>query len=334
MLATSQQAGTNTARALVFQVDDGSFCIHLDWVEAVYQRGAAELHSLKGKDGHAHEFLIHRGQPAWVLDLREAFGLDDVLGHCERSSFAVIRAGSALFALQVDACTGVWDLDLGSRAPVPSVLLRDGGTPVGHLVDLDGKLHVLLDPSRIPSNALRDALDPLLQEALAFRDRQEKLTALANELRHAPTLTALKTYGRLSRRNGMPRVASAARIVVKAAESDRGMNGSLSGELSADTLLRDLVSITNAQHTGELRFQLNGGTASIYFDAGRIADAFVRGEWGRGALKEILATREGSYEFAAAQSAVKPQRIDDSTLWVLVEAIEQLTEERRARHLR
>lgn len=333
MLGMTEVAKGSTARALVFQVDDGSFCIHLDWVEAVYPRAGTALHSLKGT-GSGHRFLIHRGQPAWVLDLRDAFGLGDVLGQSERAAFAVVRAGSALLALQVDACTGVRDLELSSKAPVPTAVLRDGGFPVGHLVELDGRVHVLLDPSRIPGNALRDELDPLLQEALAFRDRQDKLVALSAELRRTPSITGLKAYARLCRRNGMARTASAVRPVLKAAENAHGLNGGWSGTLGGETLLRDLAAIAYAQQTGELHFQLGTRTATIYFDAGRIADAHVGGEWGKGALREILSTRDGSYEFEATAQAVKPQRIDDATLWVLVEAIEQLTEERRARHLR
>jgi chemotaxis signal transduction protein len=334
MTGPSQQDVRNTARVLVFSVDDGNFCIHLDWVEAVYQRSDATLHSLKGDDGAAHAFLIHRGQPAWLLDLREAFDLAGLLGTAERAAFAVIRAGSALWALQVDACTGVRDLDLSSKVPVPANVIRDGGFPVGHLVELDGKLHALLEPSRIPSSKLRDGLDPLLQEALAFRDRQEKLTQLAADLRRAPTVVALKAYARLSRRNGMPRTATAVRVVVKAAESGHRLNGSIRGNLALDPVLRDVVALSTAEQTGELQFQLQTGVAIIYFDRGRIADASFRGEWGRGALKEILASREGLYEFIIRESAIKPQRIDDASLWVLVEAIEQLTEERRARHLR
>jgi chemotaxis signal transduction protein len=331
MLGMTEVSSGNAARALVFQVDDGSFCIHLDWVEAVYPRSGTALHSLKGG---RHKFLLHRGQPAWVLDLREAFGLGSVLGQAERPSFAVVRAGSALLALQVDACTGVRDLDLSNKVPVPSAILRDGGFPVGHLVELDGAPHVLLDPSRIPSNSLRDELDPLLQEALAFRDRQDKLAALTAELRRAPSVSGLKIYARLCRRNGMARSAAAARLVLKAAENAPGLNGGCSGSLGNDSLLRDMISIARAQQTGELRLRLSNGPATIYFDAGRIADAQVAGEWGKGALREILAARDGSYELVSTAQAVKPQRIDDAALWVLVEAIEQLTEERRVRHLR
>lgn len=329
----STQESPNAARVLVFTVDDGLFCIHLDWVEAVYQKGDLPLHSLKTQRG-SRRFVIHHGQPAWVVDLREAFALDGLLGVSERAAFAVVRAGSALLAVPVDACVGVRDLDLAARVPVPSAVLRDGGIPVGHLVDIDGKLHGLLEPSRIPSSALRDELDPLLKEALAFRDREAKLTVLADELRRTPTLNALKNFGRLGRRNGRTKTAGAVRSVQKVMESGYAMNGGLSGELAADTLLRDIVALANAQVTGELQIDLQGNGAAVYFDNGRIADAKAGGEWGRGALKEILASRSGSYTFVARDSGIRPQRIADSTIWVLVECIEQLTEERRARHLR
>lgn len=329
----SLQEAPVAARVLVFTVDDGLFCVHLDWVEAVYQKGDLPLHSLKTQRG-SRRFVIHHGQPAWVVDLREAFALDELLGLNERTALAVIRAGSALLAVPVDACVGVRDLDLAARIPVPSAVLRDGGIPVGHLVDIDGKLHGLLEPSRIPSSTLRDELDPLLKEALAFRDREAKLTQLSDELRRTPSLGALKNFGRLSRRNGRTKTATAVRSLQKVLENGYVMNGSLNGDLSADTLLRDVVALANAQATGELQLDLQGSAACIYFDAGRVADAKAAGEWGRGALKEILASRNGTYSFASRETGIRPQRIADATLWVLLECIEQLTEERRARHLR
>ncbi len=236
--------------------------------------------------------------------------------------------------MQVDACVGVRDLDLSSRVPVPASLLRDGGFPVGHLVEIDGRIHVLLEPSRIPSNTLRDALDPLLESALAFRDRQEKLVSLAAELRHRPTLGGLKAFGRLCRRNGQTRTAAAVRTVVRTLETDHQSNDPVQGELGTEALLRDLIALASMERTGELQFQIESGAASIYFDRGRIADAVVSGEWGREALKEILANREGLYEFIAQTEPVKPQRLDTATLWTLMECLEQLAEERRARHLR
>jgi chemotaxis signal transduction protein len=327
---------SRTARVLVFTVDDGLFCIHLDWVEAVYQREDAPLHMVKEGDS-VGRFLIHRGQPALVIDLREAFGLNELLGATDRSALMVVRAGSFLLALQVDACVGVRDLDLGTKVPVASTLVRDGGLSVGHLVDLDGKMHGLLEPNRILSGALREQLDPLLKEAQAFRDRQAELVELTAELRRDPTPAGLKNYARLSRRNGRTRAAGAARLVLKhVQEHEAGAgDGAVAGDMAAETLLRDLVALSTARRTGTVIVQPAGGEPTeIFLDLGRIADAHVPGEWGRGALRRILAAREGAYHFEPTETAVYPQRIDDSALWLLVEVTEQLNEERRGRQLR
>jgi chemotaxis signal transduction protein len=320
---------------LVFAADDGCLCIDLEWVEAVYQRGDVPVHTVKDANGTSRGFLIHRGQPALVVDPREALGLNDLLGSTERAAFLVLRAGSFLLALPVDAFVGVRDLDL-SAPPVPSSLLRDGGLCVGHLVELDGKLHATLEPSRILSPALREKLAPLAREAHAFCERQQRIAALVTEMRREPTLAALRTYARLTRRNGRGRAATAARALVKALqehEQQLNANETVAGDLAAGTVLRDLVALIAAQQTGVVEVELaNGESATIFFDAGRIADATTLGQWGRGAFKRILGSSQGSYRFVPSDTPIHPQRIEDAALWLLVETSEQLSEERRGRH--
>ena len=333
---TAIAEAARTARVLVFRVDDGAFCIHLDWVEAVYQREDAPIHTIKG-DHAVGKFLIHRNRPALVVDLRDAFGLTDLLGPTDRAALMVVRAGSFLLALQVDSCVGVRDLDLGTKVPVATSLVRDGGLSVGHMVELDGKLHGLLEPNRILSGAMRTQIEPMLAEAQAFGERQQKLTELTAELRRDPTVTGLKNFARLCRRNGRSRAAAAARLVLKMAqEVEQGSAvTTAAGDLSGDTLLHDLVALSASRQTGEVGVDLpSSESAKIFLDGGRIADACLPGEWGRGAFKKILATRHGTYRFVPTAEAVHPQRIKDATLWLLTEVIEQLSEERRARHLR
>lgn len=330
----TQVAHAAPARVLVFHIDDGKFCLHLDWVEAIYPRREVSLHLLKAADGRLQPFLIHRGQPAWVVDLRQAFGLDNVLEAAARPAFAVVRSGSALIALQVDECVGVRDLDLAERLPVPAAVLRDGGNPVGHLVELDDQVHVLLEPNRILSAQLRDALDPLLPEALAFRDRQIRLERLLPELKQRPSPANLKLFARLAKRNGQTRTANAAQLLLKCMDSAHQYNGGLQGELSAGTLLRDLLTLAGAAESGLVEFTGTPHSAALVFDNGRLIDATYAAERAKPAVKEILALREGSYAFRKAAPSTTVPRIHEATAWVLLEAIEQLTEERRAKHLR
>jgi len=323
MAYTETAAATHTTRVLVFGVDDGNFCMHLDWIEAVYPRDEVTLHSIKAPNGSHRTFLLHR-----------AFELNDFLGATERGAFLVVPAGALLLALQVDACLGVRDLDLRTKVPVPSSLLRDGGLCVGHLVELDGKLHGLLEPNRILSSALREQLEPFAKEALAFRDRERKLRTLIEQLRQQPTTAALKNYGRLSRRNGRTRTANATRLVLKALQDSESVTAAaqIAGDLEAETLLRDLVALAAARCTGTLEIQLPGDTtATALFDEGRMVDCTLAREWGQVALKHILTAREGFYRFAAGELPSHRACFDDATAWLLIEALEQLSEERRGR---
>lgn len=338
MTVTAIADNIRPSRVLVFTVDDGCLCLDLEWVEAVYQRGDVPVHAIKDRNGGSRSFLIHRGEPALVVDLREALDLHELLGSPDRAALMVVRSGSLRLAVQVDALMGVKDLDLRTKTPVPTGLLRDGGLCVGHLVELDGRLHTLLEPSRILSSTLRERLELFSREAQAFRDRENKLSALVADLRHEPTTAEVKAYARLARRNGRTRVAAAARTILKALqENEQQVNGSapLAGDLAGDTLVRDLVSLAGARQTGELLVEASGNEMGrVFFDAGRIADACMDGEWGRDAFKCILGSPTGLYRFVPSDTPIHPQRIEDATLWLLIETLEQLTGERRGRHAR
>jgi chemotaxis signal transduction protein len=335
---TSTAAGREDRpnRVLVFAVDDSRFCVDLDWVDAVQQRREVRPNTARDAAGGVRTFVIHRDQPALVIDLREAFDLNEIIGVTERAALLILRAGSFLLAVQVDAFLGVRELDLRTKPPVPSSLLRDGNVPVGHLVELDGRVHTLLEPSRILSAVLRDKLEGTLKEARSFCERREKIAALGEELRREPTAAGLKAYARLSRRNRQTRAANAARLMLKLLQECEARVVSadpIAGDLNADTLLRDLVALSVARQTGEVHVQLPQGDARIFSAAGRIADACVDGDWGRVALKRILAARAGSYRFAASDVPTDSRRIEDAALWVLVQTVEQLSEERRGRHV-
>jgi len=338
MATTGTAESSRSTRVLVFAVDDGSLCIDIDRVDTVYARNEARLHTLKDADALSCSFLIHRGEPALVVDLREAFGLSDILGLTDRAAFIVLRAGSFPLALATDACVGIRDLDLRTKTPVPSALQRDGGVSVGHLVELDGKVHTLLEPSRILSSALRQRLNPFVQEARAFCEREEEIAALTLKLKAETVFSDLKVYARLARRNGRTRAATAARMVLKAAQDgDQHAHdsGAVGGELAADTLLRDLLALSVARQTGEVELTLpSGDTAALSFAAGRIADARIAGAFGRAAVRQILALHNGAYRFIASDVPVYPPRILDAAPWLLVETIEQMAEARRSRHAR
>jgi len=330
--AVGREARPN--RVLVFAVDDSRFCVDLDWVDAVQQRREVRPDTARDVAGAVRTFVIHRDQPALVIDLREAFDLNELVEVTERAAFLILRAGSFLLAVQVDAFLGVRELDLRTKTPVPTSLLRDGNVPVGHLVELDGRVHTLLEPSRILSAALRDKLEGTLKEARVFCERREKIAALREELRREPTAAGLKAYARLSRRNGQTRAANAARLVLKLLQQCEAQVVSadpIAGDLNADTLLRDLVALSVARQTGEVHVRLPEGDARVFSAAGRIADACVDGEWGRVALRHILTARAGSYRFMASDVPTDSRRIEDAALWVLVQTVEQLSEERHGR---
>src|SRR6185295_16365570 len=96
--------GARAARVLVFSIDDGLFSVHLDWVEAVYPRGALTVHAIRMKGARPRPFVLHREEPAPIIDLREALDLEATIGATTRSELLIVRSGSILLALPVDGC--------------------------------------------------------------------------------------------------------------------------------------------------------------------------------------------------------------------------------------
>lgn len=324
-------------RVLVFSVDDGLFGIHLDWVEAVYEANAVELHRVRVEKGPWHSFLLHRGGPALHIDLRDAFDIVDVVGQPERAAWAVVQSGGYKLAVAIDHVAGVQDVALAAAAPVPANLLRDGGIPVGHLLQQDERMLAVLDPHRLLSGGRRDALEPIWLRAVAYAQRHAAMQGVWAEISAAPDETNLRTFARLCARNGRPKAAAAARAVVKAiADPDHALrsNGTLAP--AADVLVTEILRRCSAGARGvvEVRDERGDNAGSVFLVGGRVIDAQCGAEWGRLALRRLLAESVGTATFRERDLAQHPERISESCAALLISSLEAAAVEQRRRRAR
>jgi chemotaxis signal transduction protein len=325
----AQAAGARSARVLAFTVDDGLFAIHLDWVETVYPGDAVTVHALKTAGG-SYPFLFHRDEPALLVDLREAFDLRQPLGRATRSAYLMVRSGSILLALPIDACVGVRDIDFRTQTPVPTRLLRDGGVPVGHLVELDQKILVVLDPNRMLDGGARETRVDVYRKAQLFRERQLRMAVLWTEIRAHPTLAQVRAYARLCSRTGRARTAAAAREVLEhmtAAPADT--NG------AAPVLLAEIIRRARERDSGELGGESAGPEAGrLIFHSGRGSDAVPGAAAGAAACKLLLAMLVSSLRWQDCETGARPVQIQESTVALAIETLDQLAGERRGRRAR
>lgn len=326
--------GARAARVLVFSVDDGLFSVHLDWVEAVYPRAALTVHAIRTKGARPRPFVLHRSEPAPIVDLREAFDLETTIGAATRTELLIVRSGSILLALPVDGCVGVRDLDLRTQVPVPTTLLRDGDVPVGHIVELDQKMLVVLDPNRLVDGNAREALVLVQRKALLFQERESKLNEVWKALVTQPTASHVRVYARLCGRNGRSKMAAAARAVLKClSEGDSPATTNGTGEPSG--ALSAMLRAAQANRTGILQVRsadaADGGR--LTFVAGRVVDAAFAGEQGRAAVKHVLALPAVTTEFADGE-VTAAERITESTVALALWALDALANERRPRRSR
>lgn len=321
-LAPAHAADAN-ARVLVCSVDRGLFGVQATRVEAVYPIAATATLSTRSDGGGRQAFIVHRDQPALVVDLRRALGLDGVLGEATRDAYLVLRSGPALLAIPVDHCVGIRTLDLAERAPVPCAVRRDGGVPMGHLVELDGRMLMVLDPARVLDSRQRDELLSAQRRAQAICQRQHKLAALWQEIRGEPSAAALRTYAGLCARTGRARAATAARAVLAALPDAAAADGG-----DAPALLRTLLRLAAERRSGTLTCSGDAGAATLDLVDGRLAGVRAGAEHGRAALARLLAGACRDLAFAAGVATAGE---GDSTAAVIISALEARGPQRRKR---
>jgi chemotaxis signal transduction protein len=321
-------------RVLVFSVDDGLFGFHLDWVETVLQR-AVEQHRVRVERGPWRQFLLYRGEPAPVIDLRDAFDMTEYLGSTQRDGYVIVRSGGRLLAVAIDTCVGVEDLDLDVQAPLPSSLQRDGGISVAHIVGLDGRMLAVLDPHRLLSPKARDAMDPVWAKARGYGERHEQIKQLWTDICASPVPDQLRTYARLCSRNGLSKRAAATRAVLaqldKVAKSGNGNAASDSAGPLAGKLTAEIAGLAAAGETGELSVESGNGSnlGTIFLSGGRAIDAHHGSDWGRFAFRQLLDLNEGKVHFSRRDLGQHPVRVTESAVALLIDSIEALSQEQR-----
>jgi hypothetical protein len=318
----------------VFTVDDGLFGLHLDWVEAVYPRSEARVHSLRDDARRTRGFLVHGGHPALVVDLREAFRLDTLLSAAVRDHYLVVRSGPLRLALPVDGCAGVRELDLSAQAPLPAAVLRDGGLPAGHIVEVeDGRMLVALDPGRLVDETGRDELLGLQRKAAAFQERQEKLEAVWKQVCADPDVADLRAFARLCSRNGRSRAALATRLLIKCMSNGRSGDESTATSSAYEHLVRELTRLGRQRCSGTLVVEASNpsGEGRIVVSHGRVVDAFLGPEWGRPAFASLLSLKEAQLRFLEEEPSESTARFSESTAALVIETFESLGGDRRRR---
>lgn len=320
----SRAAADANARVLVCSIDRGLFGVQAGWVEAVYPTAATAVYSARTDAGQRQPFIIHGDQPALVVDLRQALGLDGVLGEATRDAYLVLRSGPALLAIPVDHCVGIRTLDLGECAPVPCAVRRDGGLPMGHLVELDGRMLMVLDPARVLDSRHRDDLLTAQRRAQAICQRRHKLAALWEEIRCEPSAAALRAYAGLCGRTGRSRAAAAARAVLAALPDA----GSADGD-ERQALLRALLRLAAERRTGALTCSSDGAGAALDVADGRLVATRAGSEHGRAALARLLAAP--CRDIAFVDGDVPGGATVDSTAATIIGALEARGPRRRSR---
>lgn len=325
MLATQMLA----PKLLICTVDGGWFGIHTDRVEAVCPRASVSEQLIRVAGRRPQPFVVFQDQPALVAELRTLVGLDSGGEELEREHYVMVRSGDLVTAVPVDSMVGIRTIDLPSRNPVASRVVRDGGMPIGHIVELDGHMLVVLDPTRLLDAGERGLWKTAVRRADAAKRRQAKIDALWSEIRTQPSAAAIRTYASLCSRAGRTAAANAARTLLSHLQ---GSNASAADEAGSAPVIRQLLQLSEEKRSGRMVIDGNGaGEGQLELCDGQIVNVRHADRHGRAALAQLLTLSCRGSQFFDGGSVTTPSSQLASTAAVLIEALESLPPERRKR---
>jgi hypothetical protein len=110
----------------------------------------------------------------------------------------------------------------------------------------------------------------------------------------------------------------------------------IEAESTTEKLIRDLLGFAAREQTGELVCDITGSEATgrIVLQCGRVVDAEHEGEWGAAAFKKLLTKGLGDYRLVEGERPDHPARIAESTVALLIDSLQGISEERRGRRER
>ncbi|MBM4268141.1 MAG: hypothetical protein FJ144_16270 [Deltaproteobacteria bacterium] len=92
-----------------------------------------------------------------VVDWATVSGLADAgAERSESSQLVLVRTGASHVALRVEACLGVRSISLLDHPPVPTYLTDPHGHPLCYLLNLDRRVHFLVEPGALARAADRE----------------------------------------------------------------------------------------------------------------------------------------------------------------------------------
>ena len=113
---------------LVVRADGCSLCLPIDAVVSVLEHGAkTEL-------------------PGEVRTWSSITGLEPATGPGATTATVSLRTTAGIAGLKIEKCMGVREVSLRETAPIPTQFVDSSGSPLCHLLLIDGRPHFLLEP--------------------------------------------------------------------------------------------------------------------------------------------------------------------------------------------
>jgi len=335
------EKGRETAREekrghhLLLRIDGEAYGLPLDRIRQVLLRSDVEIVPFDG-DEMLVGALQGRGAPIPVIELRSILGLPKAHGIGSRQGIVVIGIGEESYGLLVDECRGVKSFDTSALTSFHSTLLQGGDRIFSGLVN-DGKEIVLfLDERHMFPSSLQEKIAALLADSDRFLELYREVKALEMALEEKPTVDGFLELAELYQKQGRKKDAERSLLMAESMErsveaTEEGKLPVLRGTLENGMLVEVLQMLTIGCRSGDLTVDLpgEGGKALIHFRKGQVWDAKIGWKVGRDAFREIIARREGLWQFNDDRQEPIERRITKNTQFLILDAMKVRDEEGR-----
>lgn len=160
---TSAEAAEATQRVLIFTLGTETYGLPIEAVEEVV-RLPARLTRLPKAPAFLKGVMNHRGSPMPVVDQRMRFAVEAQT--TERQRVIVTQVGEAKVGFAVDAVLEILEVAESALSATPE-LAADAGRLFDKVVQVDGRMVLLVNPAELLGRAEADLVMSLAREAMS-----------------------------------------------------------------------------------------------------------------------------------------------------------------------
>lgn len=146
---------------IVFRLGKEIYGINIAYVNAIEHKH--EIVRVPNSSGNIKGIINLRGEVVPVVDLKAKFNLDDRTA-AEENEFIIVNLENRKIAIEVDGVEKIQNLEDKDIVDMPIIAKGDGVNYFSKVAKVDGKLIIMIEPSKLLSETESSLVDTLVNE--------------------------------------------------------------------------------------------------------------------------------------------------------------------------